>query len=178
MSDLGDIVAANLAIAWDMLPDSLVTASFCTGAGTFDVSVLQVPLSFERGSSNIRFGMKKWLARVSDIPGGNTFERGQMVEIGADRFDIEDATLDPTGTVWTIYVAPPDVAGALWRREFAIPADTWNWTHNLGYVPVVQVYDSDWNEMISPVVNVDENSVQVQHTFAATGWIVLVTNGV
>lgn len=177
MSDLSAIVSDAIDQARELLPNSLVTASFCNGSGSFSISALELPLNFERGSSNIRFGMKKWLVKVSDLGEGETFERGQMVEIGTDRYDVESAQLDPTGAVWTLIVAPPDVAGALWRREFAIPASTWNWTHNLGYVPAVHVYDSDWNEMISPVVNVDENSVSIEHTYSATGWVVLVTNG-
>ena len=179
MEELKSIVAEALDLALPMLAGSEVSASLCTGGGggAVEITATEVPLNFERSGSNIRFGMRKWLVRASEF-GATTPVRGQFFEVGLERLNVEAAQLDPTGNLFTIYLAPPNIAGALWRREFGIPAMDWNWTHNLGYVPVVEVYDSDWNPMLSPVVNVDENSVSVQHTFNATGWVVLVTNGV
>jgi hypothetical protein len=180
MIDLGSIVGTALEVAWNTVGSNTISASLCDGGGSNPtIEVIQVPIHFERGNSNMIFGVRKWIARASDF-GGVTPVVGEWFEVGSDRFDIKEAFLDLTGKFWTFFVAPPGWVGAgfeLMQREFAIPSDTWDWTHNLGYEPVVQVYDSDRNLLIASVTHIDVNSVRVTHSFNATGWIVLVTNG-
>lgn len=59
------------------------------------------------------------------------------------------------------------------EKEFPIPLQTWTWTHNLGYRPVVQVLSTDREVMLSYVKHNSINELVVEHVFAATGWVVV-----
>lgn len=61
--------------------------------------------------------------------------------------------------------------------EFGTPMDTWTHIHDLGYRPVVQVLDEDRKLMVAAAVHTDENTVTVEHTYNAAGFIHLTTNG-
>lgn len=68
------------------------------------------------------------------------------------------------------------VAGAITdRKDFVVPSQTWTWVHGLGYRPVVQVFDTDGNELpLAEVQYVDANTVVAGFAVLRTGFMIIV----
>lgn len=59
------------------------------------------------------------------------------------------------------------------EMEFPVPAATWTWVHNLGFRPIVQVYNTARELMLAYVDNSNANQISVTHLYNETGWIVI-----
>jgi hypothetical protein len=59
------------------------------------------------------------------------------------------------------------------EQEFSTPADTWTWTHNRGYRPVVQVQSTSREVILCQIEHASVNQIIVRHTYNTTGFIVI-----
>lgn len=60
------------------------------------------------------------------------------------------------------------------KQAFLSAASSWPWTHNLGYQPVVEAYNINWEKIVAYIVHNDVNTLTAHHQFNATGYLVAI----
>lgn len=66
-------------------------------------------------------------------------------------------------------VGPQGASGGFYTHTQGFPASVWTITHNLGYRPQVQVFDSLDREVLGDVLHIDVNTLTVTFTAGFSG---------
>jgi hypothetical protein len=129
------------------IPDPL------TGATSTVISsavVNYLPLHFSSSDvdgTTLIFGDEKWLVKASELASISLIpSSGDWFEIGATRYDVIAAVLDPTENLWTFQIRRnlPTPAGQITSEDFG---DLTLWTSNEAWGNLALADSSeDWNK--------------------------------
>lgn len=64
---------------------------------------------------------------------------------------------------------PPGPSSGTFRYQQGVPSSLWTIVHNLGFRPVVQVFDGTGAEQVGDIYHIDSNSLTVSFSFAFSG---------
>lgn len=59
------------------------------------------------------------------------------------------------------------------RKDFLTPSNEWRWTHNLGYWPEVEAFNTDGVKLVASITNEDLNTVVATHAASISGYLVI-----
>lgn len=59
------------------------------------------------------------------------------------------------------------------EKAFLVAAQTWTYTHGLGFRPLFDVTNAAREKMLAYGYHVDENTIEVQHLYNETGYITI-----